>query len=245
MLKLAEVTGYYASTLADDNSQAGGGMGYETYPAAFDNTIDQPLTLTMQWDTIPAANYGVVAMTRNRFGFLSGRATYNISAIAGINSSNLLFGNNLDIGNGTSVPRGVATSGSKLVAVATLGYITVSYDGGKNWYTVHKLASGDLYSVTYAKHLGMWIVAGSNGAVYTSTDLDTWTARAGNVGTSSILNCTNNSTRGCIIVADATTNNYSVSSDGITWASQTIGTSFNPTCVVVNGANVLVGGASR
>lgn len=236
------VTGYYASTLADENSQAGGGMGYETYPTAFDNTVDQALTLTMAWDTIPAANYGVVSMTRNRFGFLSGRATYYISSVAGVNNNQQLFGNNMDIGNGTNIPRGVATSGSRILAVGTNGYITVSYDGGKNWYTVYKLPSGDLYCATYAKHLGMWIVAGSNGAVYTSTDLDTWTSRTASVGTASILNCANNATRGCIVIADATSNNYSVSSDGITWAAQTIGTAFNPTCIVVNGANVLVGG---
>lgn len=108
---------------------------------------------------------------------------------------------------------------------------------GTEWFVVGDLASAKIadvttgswtavttgitaYDCTYGN--GLYVVVGTNGALRTSPDLVTWTARTSQFSTS-VINSV--ATDGTNFVAVGASGKISDSTDGITWTARTSGTS--------------------
>lgn len=70
------------------------------------------------------------------------------------------------------VLKGVATNGSRIVAVGTSGLVLHSDNGGADWLPQSSITSGTLEDVTYGN--GLFVAVGENGQVRISSDGTTW-----------------------------------------------------------------------
>jgi hypothetical protein len=112
----------------------------------------------------------------------------------------------------------VATNGTQTVMVGNSGNILHSDSVGGVWSTGSG-ATGNLYGVAY---IGTnWIAVGASGAIFTSSDGNSWGAATGTGSTASDLRGV--ASYGAIAVATGASGAVVTSSDsGATWAAQTV-----------------------
>lgn len=86
---------------------------------------------------------------------------------------------------------------------------------GITWPTVNLTGSIALRKVVYGG--GAWVAVGDAGAIYTSTNLTSWTSRTSAHGAANILDVAWNGSKFMLITANA----VSTSPDGVTWTART------------------------
>lgn len=123
--------------------------------------------------------------------------------------------NNSNLGN---AGRAAITYGTEWFAVGDLGSAKIADVTTGSWTAVTTGITA--YFGTYGN--GLYVVVGTNGALRTSPDLVTWTARTSQFSTS-VINCV--ATDGTNFVAVGASGKISDSTDGITWTARTSGTS--------------------
>lgn len=123
--------------------------------------------------------------------------------------------------NGYSL-RGAATNGSGTWAVCGDNVSGTNFYSSTNLtvgWTNRTTGLGSSYGLAFGG--STWVVAGNGGALYTSTDLATWTSRTSQTGGSFIYSVAYGNSL-FVLVADA--GKISTSTDGITWTARTSGT---------------------
>lgn len=132
---------------------------------------------------------------------------------------------NLNITTKVSLPnvslaRKVRYLGEKWVIVGDDGLILTS-DDGETWNDVSITTTEDFKTITYG--LGTWLVAGTNGALYTSTNLTAWTQRtSASFTTESILTAVFNENQSKFFIGGES-GALDVSTDGTSWSALTSG----------------------
>ena len=135
----------------------------------------------------------------------------------------------------------VSTDSQRVCAVgwvgSTRGILYISTNGGTTWSEVaSNLSTNKFNDVIYVESLDLFIAVGNSGTIVTSTNLTTWTQRAG--GSSVDYNKLASTTPGTIqtvIHVVGTSGTRVRSSDGITWTtslfaspSTLLGITYNP-----------------
>ena len=122
-------------------------------------------------------------------------------------------------------PRKMCTDGTTLVCVgssSTWGVMGFSSNEGTTWDTTVAYASTNFYGVACKPDGSLWVAVGVSGVIYTTTDPTSvaWTSRTS--GTSETLNQVQWDAGAGEFVAVGTNTECIASTDGITWAAETL-----------------------
>ena len=148
-------------------------------------------------------------------GGTSGDVTItNSMATAITTSGDLIQGT----GSGTFARLGIGTNGQVLSSNGTSAtWTTPSSGGGINW-TARKNANGDgIYTIAY-NGSNLYVAAGVNGTLWTSTNALTWTSRTSGFGSNQIYSVAYGNG---LFVAVGAAGLITTSTDGITWTART------------------------
>lgn len=174
--------------------------------------------LPIAWDNSgamgPSSSNRYCALSQNLDSFTSedGESWVNHGSYSGLVTG---VANDIAAGLSSATPCFLATSSSGINVMRTI-------NGGTGWATFGN--TGIIGAViAYSPSLGLWVAAGASGAVATSPDGATWTARtapagwiSGCGGAQKIVWSSSSGGR-FVIVPKGTYNKFLTSADGITW----------------------------